>query len=66
MWLSIILHLLIAGIVATASAIAGRMFAIPFWVGGSAGLTLYVLILAITRLSERSEREVPLEVDEGS
>jgi len=63
-WLFIALHLTIAGVFVAASVMACRLFLIPFWVSGPLGLILYGMMLAITRLEDRSEGEDYIEPDE--
>lgn len=56
MWLSIVIHLLLAGVVAWAGATAGRALAAPFWTGGLLGFAIYGLALAGNWLADHFGR----------
>lgn len=51
---SLVVHSLIAGVMAAASAISCRLlFLIPFWLGGVIGVLIYVVIVIGIRAEER-------------
>jgi type IV secretory pathway TrbD component len=57
-WLFIIFHLFAAMSLSIASALACRaLVVLPFWAGALMGLCLYVVALALTALSDRSQGE---------
>lgn len=56
MRLSIVLHVLIAGVFAASTAMACRLlFLMPIWAGGMLGLILYAIVLAGNWLGDRFE-----------
>lgn len=51
---SLVVHILIASVMAAASAISCRLlFLIPFWLGGVIGVLIYVVIVIGIRAEER-------------
>ena len=51
---SFVVHMLIGGAFAVATAITSRMvFLVPFWVGGILGVLIYSLILIGFRVDDR-------------
>lgn len=56
MLLSIVIHLLFAGALALAGAVAGRALAAPWWWGGLFGLAIYALAVAADSLADRPAR----------
>ena len=51
---AVVVHILIASVMAAASAISCRLlFLIPFWVGGVLGVLIYIVIVIGIRAEER-------------
>lgn len=51
---SLVVHILIASVMAAASAIGCRLlFLTPFWVGGIVGVVIYIVIVIGIRADER-------------